>query len=633
MFLSAGDNTNGQLCRGGDNQIPLPVQLPNPEKIKSLSLGSNQFLAVYDNGDVYGCGRNNSGELGLEKNISYTSAERIKGLPRIKDVVCGYNFSIFLSDIGDIYMASPKNNERIEKVNVKEKCKSIFGWYSPWLIGESGAVYSINNTQSKEAIKIYFPPGKHVKDMVSINGSTLALTQDKLLYGYGNIVGAKRFIEIPFFKEKVLKKISGKKCHFLVLTLNGEIFAWGINLNGQLGMGNKMNYDEKMTFVQIPSFSQNTIVDICAGSFSSMFLDSEGNIYSTGINDGRLILGDKEDHSSPVKSDVVHAISSIYCGGNFSIVVSNQKIAIDPYQDQETIIAPKSKGIALSAKGIKNIIFDENMDLFTFIINGDIFECNKYIADFISPNVSQMHRLDPTFSEYTINLASQETFTKDHFQKLMDIAQGDEVILSAEELFLFNELSLHLGNKELYQMVESNLPTQITMDNVVSIIKHESRFLQQINDKSIMFAVKNFYQLLENNRDQLKTLNADILWEIITNDSFVKLDEDSLLKFILELMEMNQSYSYLLETINFSNLTKDGMEMFKQNFDGTQMTSELWQKLKKQMEASSSIDIVCPQTGVHYHNQEDIQKMVNRHFGNYEALVRRFNNLEESHFF
>lgn len=44
---------------------------------------------------------------------------------------------------------------------------------------------------------------------------------------------------------------------------------------------------------------------------------------------------------------------------------------------------------------------------FTFIINGEEISTSRFVADLLSPKISRLHQIDPTFSEYSIFTKSQ----------------------------------------------------------------------------------------------------------------------------------------------------------------------------------------------------------------------------------
>ena len=63
-------------------------------------------------------------------------------------------------------------------------------------------------------------------------------------------------------------------------------------------------------------------------------------------------------------------------------------------------------------------IYEEN---FTFIVNGEEYRTNKIVADLLSPIISNQHRDDPTFSEFTI-----KTQSEGNFQTILNLVSFEE---------------------------------------------------------------------------------------------------------------------------------------------------------------------------------------------------------------
>ena len=78
---------------------------------------------------------------------------------------------------------------------------------------------------------------------------------------------------------------------------DGRVFSFGRNNRGQLGLGDKT---ARSTPTIVTAFHDETIVAAAMGSFHTIFLDSNGRVYSCGRNaDGELGLGDKTGRSIP----------------------------------------------------------------------------------------------------------------------------------------------------------------------------------------------------------------------------------------------------------------------------------------------------------------------------------------------
>jgi alpha-tubulin suppressor-like RCC1 family protein len=100
--------------------------------------------------------------------------------------------------------------------------------------------------------------------------------------------------------------------HNLALKSNGMIYSWGDNGYGQLGQ----NY--LYTYRSVPSqmFADNDWIDINCGVHSSYGLKSNGTIYSWGMNDqGQLGLGHRWNRPSPQRIGTGSNWRSIFGSG------------------------------------------------------------------------------------------------------------------------------------------------------------------------------------------------------------------------------------------------------------------------------------------------------------------------------
>ena len=92
-------------------------------------------------------------------------------------------------------------------------------------------------------------------------------------------------------------QISAGFKYSLALDNNGQIYAFGYNLYGQLGLGDNNNRN-------IPTLISNltNIIQISSGYTHSLALNNNGQVYAFGNNfAGQLGLGDKKDRNIPIK--------------------------------------------------------------------------------------------------------------------------------------------------------------------------------------------------------------------------------------------------------------------------------------------------------------------------------------------
>jgi alpha-tubulin suppressor-like RCC1 family protein len=128
-----------------------------------------------------------------------------------------------------------------------------------------------------------------------------------------------------FINEKVVI-ISCGWVHSLVLTECGYVYSWGANYSGQLGIGNTENSNEPKFVVVIDENKCNDFIEkISCGSDHSLLLSSDGNIYAFGINESGELGNRKEGNElSPQRINIETKFTDIssHWLNNISIALS-----------------------------------------------------------------------------------------------------------------------------------------------------------------------------------------------------------------------------------------------------------------------------------------------------------------------
>ena len=111
-----------------------------------------------------------------------------------------------------------------------------------------------------------------------------------------------------------ISKISAGHSHSLFQNNKGEIFACGYNEFGQCGLGH-FNQPQIIPSL-IHNAPSNIVPVICASDGHSLFLDSEGNVFSVGYNKfGELGLGHNTNQNELNKIPNIPPIKIISCVG------------------------------------------------------------------------------------------------------------------------------------------------------------------------------------------------------------------------------------------------------------------------------------------------------------------------------
>jgi alpha-tubulin suppressor-like RCC1 family protein len=129
---------------------------------------------------------------------------------------------------------------------------------------------------------------------------------------------------VVFFRNNV-KSVSSGEFHAIVLTINGDVYAFGRSPGGLLGLGHNLDViePEKLETVE-------NIISISCGDHHTAAIDQDGNVYTFG--DGRLgQLGHPQgttydeygyEQSIPKKIAALNGSKSVSCGAHHTAVVT-----------------------------------------------------------------------------------------------------------------------------------------------------------------------------------------------------------------------------------------------------------------------------------------------------------------------
>jgi alpha-tubulin suppressor-like RCC1 family protein len=119
-------------------------------------------------------------------------------------------------------------------------------------------------------------------------------------------------------------KVAAGAHHSLVLSDQGNVFSFGVGIDGSLGHGDQAR---QLVPKLISSLQREKVVDIAAGSAHSLVVAESGDVYSFGLgSEGALGHGDTDMSLVPKKIEhfVQRPAVKVAAGGSHSLVLSKE---------------------------------------------------------------------------------------------------------------------------------------------------------------------------------------------------------------------------------------------------------------------------------------------------------------------
>ncbi|XP_025928583.1 X-linked retinitis pigmentosa GTPase regulator isoform X2 [Apteryx rowi] len=203
-------------------------------------------------------------------------------------------------------------------------------------VPESGAVFTFGKSKFAENIpsKFWFKNDKPVHISCG-DEHTAIVTGNGKLYVFGSNnwgqlgLGSKNTVSKPtcvkaLKPEKTKLAVCGRN-HTLVYTEKGNVYAAGGNSEGQLGLGDT---EERTTFHLISFFTnQHRIKQLAAGSYTSAAITEDGQLFMWGDNsEGQIGLANEASVCVPSQVVVGKPVSSVSCGYYHSALITEMQI-------------------------------------------------------------------------------------------------------------------------------------------------------------------------------------------------------------------------------------------------------------------------------------------------------------------
>jgi len=312
--LAWGANSAGQL--GDDTTINSfePKLVPGLTDVVGVAVGGSHSLARKSDGTVLAWGSNGSGQLGdgtIQASVKFVKVAVPGSIHRITSVSACANHVLALRSDG-----------------------SVLAW------GSNGSGQLGNGNPETQFSPVVVPG---LTDVTAVacgvggggGGHSLALKEDGTVVAWGaNTSGqlgdgtkkqsaAPVKVQFPLLASSPVKAIAAGGLSFsFALLKDGSVWAWGTNLNGQLGDNTVV--DDRTAPVQVVDLGGSRVKAIAAGNHG-LALREDDTVWAWGGNSfGQLGNGDKRFTRRPVK--IIEAgseIEAIEAAANYSLALKS----------------------------------------------------------------------------------------------------------------------------------------------------------------------------------------------------------------------------------------------------------------------------------------------------------------------
>jgi len=286
-----GSNSNGQLGIGSDVLYKLtPTELEYLPKIKKISASNKHSIALDENGHVWTWGNNFSGQLGNGSHVNSNKPVMLDDLSGVSSVVAGYRFSLVIKNDGKVWAfgASCGQNQNPE---FKDFLKKL-----------SSGLVSLDDTYFSASTK-----DLEVKDEEQWDD---CLGED--------FVNIKSTVPVEVVGLDNVSELSAGYGHILALKKNGDLFAWGCNKYGQVGVGIFGNSEKNSR----PQFIMSDVAQISAGFRHSLVLKKNGSLWAWGHNISvELGVNGGVSYETPVEVPVMKDATFVRAGKDYSLAL------------------------------------------------------------------------------------------------------------------------------------------------------------------------------------------------------------------------------------------------------------------------------------------------------------------------
>ena len=304
-LYGCGYNGYGGLGLGDTNQKPALQYVTN--NVKEVGCGGYHTFILKNDDTVWACGWNSYGQLGLGDNTNRTTFTQVN-ISDVKNICCGGNHTFIIKNDGSVWscgynqfgqLGLDDTTDRTTftqvTTNINNDVKQIdCGYYHTVILKNDGSVYSCG----------YNGYGQ---------------------LGLGDTTKRTTFTQVTTNINIDVEQIACGYYHTFILKNDGSVYSCGYNTYGQLGLGDTT---QRNTFTQVTTNINNDVKTITTNCCVHTFiLKNDGSIWGCGNNGGGQLglgtsgSGTNKTSFTQVTTNIDNDVEQITCSGYQTLIL------------------------------------------------------------------------------------------------------------------------------------------------------------------------------------------------------------------------------------------------------------------------------------------------------------------------
>ncbi len=303
----------------GPQNLLVPVQFAGLTGVSSVACGFEHFIALRQEGAVWAWGANTQGALGDGSTNTRLQPVPVPGLANVVAIGAGFDYSAALKNDGTVWewgfvhSTGAVRLSPIQSVGISGAVKMRAGDAAIAAIKADGTTWWFWDSGTTPALQ---NPVGGLESVVPAGTSTLLLKSDRTVI-VGRRISTSSLSPLTGAGLSSIVAIAGGQEHSLALDANGNIWAWGSDSNGQLGLGSILS-----SSIPVEVSGVGNIVQVSAGFNHNLAVDQDGNVWAWGDNQGaQLGDGTSTTRSAPLRLTSIANVQAVAAGNLYSLAL------------------------------------------------------------------------------------------------------------------------------------------------------------------------------------------------------------------------------------------------------------------------------------------------------------------------